>query len=236
MSKGKIVLYLATVAALLAGCTVSYSNPPTGAATGAFGSSTQSHDNISPAEATMNAIRAAFFTQTAQAHEQNGGSTTPLSSGTAAFATVSTTETTPGVGTTQTPQSPNTPITTFPAVPTATPGLPAKYTIHEGETAWCLARRFDIDPADLLEANGLPSDYQAMPNDILKIPTGASPFPGDRALHDHTANMQYTVKSGQTNVYYVACYFGDVDPNAIIVANALKEPYDLTAGRVVTIP
>ena len=55
----------------------------------------------------------------------------------------------------------------------------------------------------------------------------------ERSLLDHPT--QYTVVSGDT-IYTVACAFGDVDPNAIIFANNLSEPYDLTPGQTIHIP
>jgi LysM repeat protein len=37
-------------------------------------------------------------------------------------------------------------------------------------------------------------------------------------------------------IYTIACAFGDVDPNAIIVVNGLESPYTLTPGQVLQIP
>jgi len=118
-------------------------------------------------------------------------------------------------------------------VPTATPGLPASYTLQKGEFPYCIARRFNISPADLLYANGLNANSTTRPGQKLTIPKNASNFPGDRSLHDHPTT--YTVKTNDT-VYTVACYFGDVDPSAIGLANGLKEPYKLTAGNRIQIP
>ena len=68
MRKTNTLIYLVVAALVLAGCTVSYSGTPV---------STQQHGATSPADATMNAIRSAFFTQTAQAHLQNGETPAP---------------------------------------------------------------------------------------------------------------------------------------------------------------
>ena len=40
----------------------------------------------------------------------------------------------------------------------------------------------------------------------------------------------YTVEAGDT-VYSIACFYGDVSPEAIIAVNQLEEPYELTAGQ-----
>ncbi len=93
-------------------------------------------------------------------------------------------------------------------VPTATPGRPATYTIHTGEFPYCLARRFDVNPDDLLSMNGLVRGQILQPGLTLNIPQTGS-FPGSRALHTHPA--QYTVNVDDS-FYSIACYFGDVDP------------------------
>lgn len=120
-------------------------------------------------------------------------------------------------------------------VPTPTPGLPETYTLHKGESVYCLSRRFNLNPIDLLSLNGL-SGAELLPvGYVLKIPSG-SEWNLDiaaRSLLDHPT--QYTVVSGDT-IYTVACAFGDVDPNAIIFANNLSEPYDLTPGQTIHIP
>jgi LysM repeat protein len=122
-------------------------------------------------------------------------------------------------------------------IPTATPGLPATYTIHEGENLYCLARRFNIDPIALLDFNQKTSDYKASTGDVLKIPVTDKKWTvGPQALQPHTPNMSYLVKSGDT-IYTVGCYFGDVDPNAIVLANNLQPPdYTLTTGKSIRIP
>lgn len=243
MKKTRIVLAIVLAAALLTGCTQSYGTQSTSAPTSGLPQA-----STLPAEATMNAIRSSFLTQTAAQAHASGGTAAPTN--TSAFATVAASPAaatptgngyppaatpavnTPAAGT----AAATTPAGTYPAVPSATPGLPASYTIHEGETAFCIARRFNVDPYELLDLNGKSSEYLAMPDDILKIPTSGKKFPGERALHPHTANMMFTVKAGQTNVFFVACYFGDVDPNAIIFANSLTAPYSVAPGQQLRIP
>jgi len=127
------------------------------------------------------------------------------------------------------------------AVPTATPTMaaiptltrPASYTLQKGEFPYCIARRYNVSIADLLSLNGLGSGAVVNPGTALKIPSSGSWNAGDRALKSHPAD--YTVKAGDT-IYTVACAYGDVDPMAIAIANALEEPYTLTAGKVIKIP
>jgi len=122
-------------------------------------------------------------------------------------------------------------------VVTIAPGVrPAQYAIMSGEYPFCIARRFNVDPAELLALN--PTIVNIPENNIpsglvLSIPQTGNGFPGDRSLHDHPTT--YTVPESMS-VYRVACYFGDVDPSAIILANNLSEPYTLSAGQTLTIP
>jgi LysM repeat protein len=117
-------------------------------------------------------------------------------------------------------------------VPTATPGRPLTYTIEQGEYPYCLARRFNLNPQDLLDLNHITDSTNLQAGTVLQIPQTGT-YPGTRALHPHPAT--YTVTASDT-IYKVACYFGDVDPSSIALANGLTSPYLLTAGRVLNIP
>lgn len=120
------------------------------------------------------------------------------------------------------------------AQPTIETVRPASYTLQKGEFPYCIARRFNVNPADLLSLNGLTvSQSTALrPGLVLNIPqTGV--FNAERALLPHPA--QYTVQSGDT-IYSIACKYGDVDPVNIAAVNGLAAPYTLTVGTVLQIP
>ncbi len=125
--------------------------------------------------------------------------------------------------------------TSFPGVvvPTATPGLPLTYTLQPREFPYCIARRFNLDPEELLAINNLKDGQLFMPGLELKIPQSGKTFPGERALIPHPA--AYTVKANDT-IYSIACAYGDVDPMMIVYANNLTPPYTLTVGQVLNIP
>ncbi len=117
-------------------------------------------------------------------------------------------------------------------VPTATPGKPATYTLQDGEFPYCIARRFDVNPGDLLAINNIGGNVD--PGTTLKIPVDSKwPLEFERSLREHPGT--YTAQAGQT-IYEIACLFGDADPDAIILANNLKAPYSLSAGQVLQIP
>ena len=115
--------------------------------------------------------------------------------------------------------------------PTAT--VPSKYVIHKGEYPYCLARRFDVDPDALLRANNLVRGQPVYPGTVLTIPKNAGHFPYQRAWHPHPTD--YTVRYGDT-IYTIACWFGDVTPEAIAKANGITVNTPLTPGQVLHIP
>jgi hypothetical protein len=169
----------------------------------------------------------AIYMQTAQAMGLITATSTPLPQ-----STESTTPVVPPAGVpTNTPLPGTTPIV---IVPTATPGRPATYPLHDGEHPFCLARRFNVDPDALLAANGL-TETQARSLPIgttLTIPQTGS-YPGNRALTPHPA--QYTVAVNDS-IYRIACHYGDVDPSAIAAANGIALTTPLTTGQILNIP
>ncbi|MCF6277466.1 MAG: LysM peptidoglycan-binding domain-containing protein [Anaerolineales bacterium] len=152
-----------------------------------------------------------------------------------------------GDGTVQPDVSPTSDTTISTIVPTNTPvvvqnpttppgSVPATYTLQEGEFPYCIARRYNLNPDTLLSVNGLSSNqgdiYQ--PGLTLTIPQNGGVFPGNRALRSHPVSA-YVVPQADT-VYGIACYFGDVMPQAIISLNSLSAPYTVTAGTALQIP
>lgn len=222
MSKKTIiyVLFILILSLALSACERSASTAPLSTATDApvAGEATSSDP--------MEMLRS-FATQTAQAMSGTtqpvvtaGGTaqpgapvTTPLTLPTVAVATK-----TPIVGT---------------AVP-ATNAKPATYTLQEGEFPYCIARRFDVNPDELISLNGLGSGGQYVPGLVLKIPQSGNPFPPPRGLLTRPV-ASYTVASGDT-IYKIACKFGDIDPITIASANNLVAPYTLKTGQIITIP
>lgn len=128
--------------------------------------------------------------------------------------------------------APVTGLTPVIIVAAPTPGRPASYTLQSGEFPYCIARRFNVDPNDLLAANGLSSGQVLQPGLQLSIPATGS-FPGVRALTSHPA--QYTVMVDDT-IYKIACHFGDVDPTAIAAANGIAVTAPLVTGQILNIP
>jgi LysM repeat protein len=151
-------------------------------------------------------------------------------SGTAAPTTegqVQPTAAAPTVAPTQAPAQPQV------AVPTRTPGKPSSYTLKGGEFPYCIARRFDVNPSEMLNLSGLPQSGVYPPGTVLKIPQSGGGFPGARSLRETPDT--YSVSSGDT-IYSIACLYGKVDPNEIAYANNLSSPYTLKVGQELNIP
>ena len=112
--------------------------------------------------------------------------------------------------------------------------IPNTYTLKPGEFPYCIARRFDIAPTALLNANNLSLSSVVYPGTTLTIPKNAAAFnAGARSLRQHPTT--YTVRPGDT-IYSIACLFGDVFPQAIADANNLKGAYTLNVGQTIKIP
>jgi LysM repeat protein len=128
----------------------------------------------------------------------------------------------------------NTPVpnpTATPLPPTPVMTRPLTHTVQSGETIYCLARRYDVDPAEMLALNNYNSWLSI--GDVLDIPQSGSWPTADRAQLPHPDT--WTVSAGET-VYSIACEYGDVWPEAIIAVNGLTPPYDLKPGQVLQIP
>jgi len=126
---------------------------------------------------------------------------------------------------------PPTPVIVY----TATPGIPATYTMQLGDTVYCLARRYNLDPNAIITANPSLNPDSIRDGTTIYLPQGPV-WPeslGSRARNAHPGT--YTVGSGET-IYHVACYYGDIAPEAIAQANGLAAPYTLSAGLTLTIP
>ncbi len=135
------------------------------------------------------------------------------------------------------PEFSATPTNALPTVPpqALTPGsIPSTYTLQEGEFPYCIARRFNVNPDELLQINGLSDGMIYQPGLQLRIPQSGNPFPADRALRPHPTT--YTVERANMTLYAVACLFGDVYPEAIAQANGLQLSDRLTVGQTLNIP
>jgi LysM repeat protein len=176
-------------------------------------------------------------TSVAQTTVANGG--TPATPQPVAVGTMITPQAGTPVAAPSTPTNavPSTPAAVAPSAPTTTPvpaGVrPASYILQSGEFPYCIARRFNVNPDDLLRLSGLTSPDVYSVGDRLTIPQSGA-FPGSRMLATHPTT--YSVLSGDETVSSVACKFGDIDPASIASTNNISISAKLTAGQKLQIP
>jgi hypothetical protein len=105
-----------------------------------------------------------------------------------------------------------------------------------GEWPYCLARRFDIDPAAILAANGL-TEQEASNLSVgaqLTIPVEeVGTFGANRQLRAHPTTYTAT---GNDTFFSIACAFGDVWPEHIAEANGMDLDDELQGGTQLHIP
>jgi len=185
--------------ALVAACTRSASTPPPG-------------EGEAPADsqqATMEAVRSALLTQTAEAG--GGGEAAP---------TIAPPEATAE------PEA---------AEPTVVGIVYVEYTVKEGDFIATIAEAFGVDPEAIVELNQLGSPSEVTVGMVLKIPpsTGqtATPEPTTVAGGGGTVHV---VQPGEW-IWQIARTYG-VDPNAIIDANDLANPSLVYPGQELIIP
>lgn len=130
------------------------------------------------------------------------------------------------------PAPTNTPEPTI-AIPVPTVTRPAEYTLKNGEFPYCIARRFNLNIDELLSLNNISPNALLSPGTTLQIPQSGTWVGEGRVRNPHPTT--HTVVSGET-IYSIACWYGDVSPEAIIAVNQLEEPYDLSSGQVLNIP
>lgn len=234
MKRGlRIASMLVLIAMVAAGCDMRYSTPPAATSTN-VGDESLFAPTLGPA--SMTDVQG-FATQTALA--LSGTPMAPVISAT------------PGVGDpTITPTSiiaiptnaVTTPTSTLAVVatnsnqvvntPVPVGSRPSSYVLQQGEFPYCIARRFDVDPDQLLTLSGLSDGVLYPPGTQLQIPQSGS-FPGSRALRNHPTT--YSASAGET-IYAVACAFGDIRPEDIATANGLSVSATLSAGQQLSIP
>ena len=119
------------------------------------------------------------------------------------------------------------------AAPTSPQSVPNTYTLRKREYPFCIARRFNVDIDALMSMNGLTPSSLYEEGLVLTIPQNSGAFKAERILLPHPT--QYTVVTGD-NIFWIACMFGDVFPEAIAQANGIELNATLTVGQVLQIP
>jgi len=223
---GMVAAILMLVAIIATACNQPYSQPPSVTNTpinpdSFFGSATPGTMTDLEQLATQTSLALTGTTTPVLITETPTGGVLPTATVTPTLNPVSTATSTMAVSTTS--------GTTLPA---GTP--PPTYILQKGEWPYCIARRFDVNPEELLTLNRLTRGDIYYPNLTLQIPQTGNHFPPPRAFRSHPTT--YTVTGSDQTLNSVACLFGDVYPSAIAQANGISESAALTAGQVLNIP
>ena len=127
------------------------------------------------------------------------------------------------------------------AVVVATTAAPvvsgSEWILKNGEFPYCIARRYYVDPSDLIKASGLSSPDIYYEGQKLIIPQNST-WPaslGSRSLLNRPGTYTVTGNSDIT-IYGVACKYGDINPATIAQNNNLSVDATLTVGQTLNIP
>ena len=141
----------------------------------------------------------------------------------------------------------NLPATFTPTATLAVSGSPAatavasgsEWILQKGEFPYCIARRYNVNPEDLLRLSGLTSPDIYYEGQKMIIPQNST-WPaslGPRGLSPTSRPGTYTVTgNSDTTVYGVACKYGDVLPSDIASLNGISVGATLTIGQQLKIP
>ena len=191
--------------ALVAACTRSASTPPPGE--GEDGAPADSQ------QATMEAVRSALLTQTAEAGDGS-----------------------PAEVATQAPPEASTPMPEGETPEATAVGIVyVEYTVQEGDWIFTIAEAFAVDPQAILDLNGLASPDQITVGMVIKIPpsTGQAPTAVPTSPSGGGGTV-HTVQPGEW-IWQIGRNYG-VDPDAIIAANDLDNPSLIFPGMELIIP
>ena len=189
--------------ALVAACTRSASTPQPGEGEGDAPADSQ--------QATMEAVRSALLTQTAEA---GGGGESPTEAA---------------------PEATATPEAEAEDEPTEVGIVYVEYTVQDGDSVSSIAAAFGVDPQAIVDLNGLASPTEVTVGIVIKIPpsTGQVPTPAPTSVAGGGGTV-HVVQPGEW-IWQIARTYG-VDPNAIIDANDLANPSLIFPGLELIIP
>lgn len=207
-SKIRTLTYMSIglLAVVAIGCTRSASTPPASSDTGQL-----SIEEIDQ-KATMDAVRDAILTQESEPQIQLPTAT-------------STPPPTP-------PEATQTPVI---VVNSPTPGAAQTqtYVVQPGEWVYSIARKFEIDPNDIIALNNLQYPFDLEVGQEITLPAARSSSNGPNATVV-AGGTEYIVRAGDS-VYSIAQAHG-VDYESIIGVNSLVFPYNIYPGDRLIIP
>jgi LysM repeat protein len=122
-------------------------------------------------------------------------------------------------------------------------GQEIEYTVQAGDWIFKIAREFNVDPQDIIDLNDLANPGQLTVGMVLKIPVEGTSIEPTVVGTPATPTGTGTPTSGTTVhivqpgewVWQIARFYG-LDPQAIIDANNLTSPSNISPGDELIIP
>ena len=214
MSRMRMAIVVLVILAIgLSACTRSASTPPPSA-----------DESLPPGaesetQATMDAVRSAILTQTAQALGDTSATSTPTPLPTSD----------PSVSATPESDEPE----------DTTEGVTVEYIVVAGDWIFKIAREFNVEPQVIIDLNGLVNTAELEVGMVLLIPASdvaalATAVASGTPVEGSTGGTIHVVVAGEW-IWQIARTYG-IDPQAIIDANELTSPATIYPGQELIIP
>lgn len=110
------------------------------------------------------------------------------------------------------------------ATPPPTPTPPLTYVVREGDNAWIIAARFDVELETLFYLNGLTEESVLRPGETVKVRLG----PGESPPPTPTPKLTHIVQEGET--LWTIAALNDLSVDELVALNNLSEEAILQPG------
>lgn len=133
------------------------------------------------------------------------------------------------------------PAPTFDSPPSG--GILGHHTVRSGETLYCIARAYGVDPAAIATTNGIVNPNLIFPGMVLAIPNVPKALPAGRVCPRQFdgcppppsgCRFYHTVSSGE-NLFRISLHYG-VSMYAIAEANNILNLNLIFVGQTLCIP
>jgi LysM repeat protein len=119
-------------------------------------------------------------------------------------------------------------------MPTAVPGAPGTHIVQPGEWLWSIARKYNVDPQAIAQANKLVDPGALQPGQTLIIPAPGSVAAPTAAPGSTSGQTTHVVQSGE-NLFRIALKYNRT-VQSVATANGITNKNLIYPGQVLIIP